>query len=101
MNYIISKLITDLSNSGFSKTVDTLNEYSTNADLYFRSIGNQQFIVFNHYNKKSKDHFQGFDCWLSNYKDQSEIGKIKALQIEEIRLGFQFSRDWELITKYL
>lgn len=97
----ISKLITELSNSGFSKMVDTLNEYSINADLYFRSVGNQQYIVFNHYNKKGKDNLQGFDCWLSKYKKQSEIGKTKASKIEEIRLGFQFSRDWKLIDKYL
>lgn len=101
MNDIIPKLIRELTHNGFFKTVDMLSEYSKDADLYYRSIGDQQFIVFNHYNKNKKVQLQGFDCWVSKYKNESEIGKVKALHIEEIRLGFQFARDWELIDKYL
>lgn len=96
-----SNLIAKLSIYGFKKTEDIIGEYSKNADLYFRKIANQRYIVFNHFNKKRKEDLQGLDCWISTYKSENEIGKSKAIQIDDVRLGFQMERDWNLIAHYL
>lgn len=96
-----SNLIAKLQSYGFKKTNDIIGEYSKDADLYFRKIDNQKYIVFNHYNKNRKEHLQGFDCWISTYKSENDIGKSNAMQTDEVRLGFQLERDWDLIAQYL
>lgn len=94
-------MLAELKRYGFSETVDSINEYSIEADLYYRSIGGKRYLVFNHYNKKRKADLQGFDCWISTYNSENEIGKKKAIQIEDVRLSFQVERDWHLIASLL
>jgi hypothetical protein len=100
-NVNISSLIYELNQNGFLKTVDSINEYSNDADLYYRKIDSHQYLIFNHYNKKHKANLQGFDCWVSTYKLEMEIGKKKAIQTNSVQLSFQIDRDWGLITQYL
>jgi hypothetical protein len=100
-NVNILSLIYELNQNGFLKTVDSINEYSNDADLYYRKIDNQKYLIFNHYNKKHKANLQGFDCWVSTYNLEMEIGKKKALQTNSVQLSFQIGRDWELIAHYL
>ena len=93
--------ISTLISNGFSKTDNPINDYSKNADLYYKKINKGEYIVFNHYNKNLKEHLQGFDCWISVYKNETNIGKIKVTDYTEIRLSFQISRDWNLIAQHL
>jgi len=97
----IKDAIYQLEEQGFEKTLDSISEYSTNADLYFRGIGNNRYIVFNHYNKTKREDLQGFDCWISKYKSKNEIGKKKAIKTDDIRLSFDFEEDWKLLTSHL
>ncbi|HRK82945.1 MAG TPA: hypothetical protein PLZ12_15985 [Saprospiraceae bacterium] len=97
----ILELIAELERQGFSKTVDSNNDYSTEADLYYRYIGDNRYIVFNHYNKNSKYDLQGFDCRISTYNSENEIGKKEAIQIEGVLRSFQVKRDWNLIAGLL
>lgn len=97
----ILELIAELERHGFSKTVDSNNDYSTEADLYYRYIGDNRYIVFNHYNKNSKYDLQGFDCRISTYNSEKEIGEKEAIQIEGVLRSFQVKRDWNLIAGLL
>ena len=97
----MKEAIIQLENRGFQKSVDTISEYSPNADLYYRQIDENRFIIFNHYNKKKKEMLQGFDCWISEYKSASEIGKKKALKTEDVKLTFDFQNDWQLLSSYI
>lgn len=96
----IGKAINQLKERGFKKTVDSISEYSNNADLYFRSIDHKRFIVFNHYNKTKKEDLQGFDCWISTYSSEGDIGKKPANEVQCIRLTFDFEDDWMLLSEY-
>lgn len=100
-NIKIRDAINQLEERGFRKTVDSVSEYSINADLYFRKIDTDRYVIFNHYNKTKKEDLQGFDCWISKYNSENEIGKKSALNTEDVRLTFDFSKDWKLLSDYL
>ena len=98
---IISDFISTLELHGFHKTVDAIGDYSPNADLYYRLVDKNRYLVFNHYAKKSRAEFQGFDCWVSTYNSEHEIGTEKAQHVEQVQLSFQIERDWHFIEQYL
>ncbi|MEM6321449.1 MAG: hypothetical protein AAF960_27575 [Bacteroidota bacterium] len=97
----ISESIEQLEERGFEKTIDSIAEYSPNADLYFKQVNSKQYIIFNHYNKSKRQELQGFDCWLSTYQSKNDIGKKKAIHTKDIQLTFDFVEDWQLLTDYL
>ena len=95
------KAINQLGEFGFEQAIDFISEYSPNADLYFKQLDIERFILFNHYNKNKSEELQGFNCWLSTYKSKSYIGKIPAIEIESIKSTFNFEGDWALIAEFL
>lgn len=97
----IKEVIQQLEVQGFEKTIDSISEYSPKADLYFRGIGNNRYVVFNRYNKTKREDLQGFDCWISEYNSKNEIGSKKAIVTEGIRLSFDFEEDWKLLNPHL
>ena len=97
---LISDTLAYFERQGFSKTIDAISEYSPNADLYYRKIGGSKYIVINHFNKKQRFDLQGFDCWLSEYSTESEIGKKSALKIDSIVLSFRLDQDQTLLESY-
>lgn len=97
----ISNFIDTLESYGFTKTLDKIGEYSSDADLYYRKIDANRYLIFNHYAKKHRAEFQGFDCWIGTYNSADEIGVKKAQGIEQVRLSFQIERDWPLVSNYL
>lgn len=84
----------------FVQAKDIHGEYSKDADLYFRHIGYNKYLVLNHFNKKRPAHLQGFDCWISTYHSMDDIGRKRAITIDQVRLTFDFERDWHLISQY-
>lgn len=85
----------------FNKTVDSINSYSdNNPTLYYKQVADRKFLVFNHWNAKSK-HNDGFDCWIATYPNEKQIGNKKPLELHDILLGFHFGRDFSLIEQYL
>lgn len=97
----ISEFIDTLRQFNFAQTVDKAGDCLPDSDLYYRKTSGGRFLVFNHYNKKHRAEFQGFDCWLSTYGPADEVGLKKAQKIETVQLGFQIERDWPLIEQYL
>ena len=97
----VSNFIGTLERYGFAKTVEKIGEYLPDSDLYCRKIDANRYLIFNHYNKKHRAEFQGFDCWIGTYNTADEIGVQKAQGVEQVRLSFQIERDWPLIAKYL
>jgi hypothetical protein len=99
--YGVDQLISQLNAWGFKKAIDLKSSFSKDADLYYKSVGNGQFLVFNHYNKDGKDSSDGLDCWLAPFKSEAQIGKILNPHARDIRLSFQLNRDLDLIKQHV
>jgi len=95
----IDKAIDQLEEFGFLKTLDHIAEYSVEADIYYKQIDEQRFIVFHHYRKNETE--QSFDCWISTYEREIFIGKIHAIEMEGVKDSFDFKDDWKLIAPFL
>ena len=95
------EVVSFIRENGFKKTVDIIDDYASNSDLYYRSIGNNQYLVFCHYYLSGKVDLQGFDAYLSSYSSEEKIGKEKSLEVIKIKLGFQFPEDWSLLSEYV
>jgi len=97
----INQLIAKFDELHFSKTVDSINSYSSNnPPLYYKSVGDRKYLVFNHWNCNSKFK-DGFDGWIATYKNEKQIGKKKPNDLQEVCLGFLLDRDFPLIEQYL
>lgn len=97
----ISQLIAKFDELNFSKTVDTINSYSSNnPPLYYKNVGDKKYIVFIHrnYNSKNTDCFDG---WLATYTNEEQIGKKKPIEFQDFRLGFRLDRDFSLIEQFI
>ncbi len=84
----------------FSKTTDVFGSFCKDNPLYFKRIDDKKYLVFNHYNSKSKSN-DGFDSWLATFTDVRQIGVKKPLEIQNIRFSFHLDRDFELIKSYV
>ncbi len=96
----ISDTIRTLRELSFAQTEDVIGQYSKAADLYYRHVGHNKYLVLNHFNKKYDPFLQGFDCWISTYHSVHDIGKKRAITNDDVRLSFNFERDWHLISQY-
>ena len=97
----IENAIDQLEEYGFEKRVNLIGEYSPGSDLYIRKIDTERYIVLNHFNKTKNEASQGFDCWIGTYRFENHIGKIPAIEIEEVKKSFDFADDWKLIARHL
>ncbi len=96
-----TQAIHQLEEFGFTKRADTLGEYAPNADIYIRKIDTERYIVISHYHQKKTEELQAFDCWIGTYRFEYHIGRVAAIEIEEVKLDFDFAGDWKLIKKHL
>lgn len=83
----------------FNKTFDKIASFSKNSTLYYSKIKNNEYIVFNHFCTDKTKEFQGFDCWLCEFKTQKDIGQKEPLKCEQVKLAVKFPEDIDLITK--
>lgn len=97
----IKAAIDQLEEFHFLKTIDRIAEYSANADIYYKQIDEQRFIIFHHFNKNKLELTQGFDCWISTYEREIYIGKLPAIEMETVKTTFDFREDWKLIKPFL
>jgi hypothetical protein len=95
-----SKLLSKFNEWKFSKTIDNIGSYSKKALLYYKLIESKKYLVFNHYNSERKD-LDCFDSWIATYSDEKQIGNKKPLSLQDLRLGFNLDRDFELIKQYV
>ena len=81
---------------GFTKRVkDECESYHSNSILHYRFIGSSKYLVFN-------SALSQWDLSLSEYNDESDIGKEEPVSIEFIQSGFDFeSREHlDILSKY-
>jgi hypothetical protein len=95
-----SKLLSKFNEWNFSKTIDTAGSYCKESPLYYKLIENKKYLVFNHFNANRKD-LDGFDSWIATYSDEKQIGNKRPLSVQDVRLGFNLDRDFELIKQYV
>lgn len=89
--------ISYLKKSLFSKSKDAQNEYSSNSMIYFLELPKNKYIVLNLINYNKAAHLQGFDLWLSEYKNPNEIGVHKAITSEPLKKSVLFPKDVDFI----
>ncbi|OFX51735.1 MAG: hypothetical protein A2066_10950 [Bacteroidetes bacterium GWB2_41_8] len=94
----ITQLLTKFEEWGFKKTIDNVD--SDNTPLYYKKVSEDKYLVFRHYYFENKKR-DGFDCSISTFAKESLIGKKQSLKIQDIKLGFIFERDINLIRKFL
>ena len=99
--YEIDSVLNKLEELQFEKSIDKTSAILTNGTLYYKCIGSNKFLIFSHYNAKSKKNDDGFDCWLANYKNDKQIGKSIPSELKNLRMSFKLDRDFELIEKYV
>ncbi len=92
----IEETIKELEKLNFTKVIDEVGNFG-NMDIYFKQKLDQEFIVLSHYCKGKDILKQGFDCWRTTYKRDSDIGIKKPLTVDSLRLSFHLNRDVELI----
>ncbi len=87
----------------FTRTVDTANVFSKMAPLYYKRVGENQYLLFHHFNFKERPFFQGFDCWLVQYGDGSieDINEKKMVGKYLVKANFKDTVDFGLISQYL
>jgi hypothetical protein len=97
----IEQLHQQLCNWGFIQTIDTGSFIATNKPLYYKNIGEGQYLVFSQQIPKFGDSKHDIDCWIATFNNSSEVGNIEPIHIDEIMLSFQLDRDFPLISKYI
>lgn len=99
----IRETISDLKDNGFIQTLDRITTYSENADLYFMQVigSENEFVVLNHYCKKCRVEFQGFDLWVSTFEKQEDIGRKPPISNQMIKRCFDIDRDLKLLLQTL
>lgn len=99
-SFEIDELLSKFQEWQFKITNDSIGTFCKGNPLYYKSIGENNYIVFNYFNSTKKSN-RGFDCWLAKYSNFSDIGVKKPLEMESIRLSFHLDADFDLIEGYL
>jgi len=95
----IQQLISKLNEWNFRKTTNYVRSFGKNNPIYYKNIGNKEFLVFNHYNSIQNNN-DGFDSWIATFENENEIGVKRPTEIKNIRLSFHLEKDFNLI-RYL
>ena len=88
----------------FTRTIDTAGNFSRMAPIYFKEVSLGTYLVFNHYNVKEKHLYQGFDCWLAEYKLSNmleDINQKTLISKRQLKANFKLHRDFGLVAKFL
>lgn len=87
----------------FNRTVDTAANFSRMSPIYYRQIGLNDYLVFNHYNVNESHLYQGFDCWVAKYEVSmvEDINQKKLIKRSLIKTNFKMPIDFKLIAHYL
>lgn len=98
-NFEINQVLCFLEEFNFKKKAnqDTITH---NSDLYYKNIGDNEFIIFTHF-CIGKTFYSGFDTWRAKYINERQIGKIEPETLDTIRLSFNLKRDYPLVQNLL
>lgn len=98
----ISETIKQLKFYNFKIAVDKSGFFSTDDNLYYKSIGEKKFLILSHFGKKFKNfEMEGFDFWIASFNSEKSIGIEKPIKQNDIILGFDLKRDLIILKKYL
>ncbi len=100
LEFTTNQFLGKLRNWKFENTIDKVGSFCKGNDLYFKQIGNDEFLVFNHYNK-NRILESGFDVWKAKFNNKNKIGIEPPKILEQIKLSFKIERDYGLIEQYL
>lgn len=96
----VSTMLFTLKRWGFVETVDHTSDICKNAPLFYKRTKRDQYLIFTHYNSKRKTN-NGFDCWVTTFKNEKYIGTQKPIRNECLRLSFHLEKDYGIIEQYL
>jgi len=84
----------------FGETIDTAGGISKSNPLYYKSIGENKFLIFSYYNPGVLSH-DGFDSCIAEYKSLKDIGLRQPLSYKPLAFSFDLDQDLHLIDKYV
>ena len=84
----------------FNKTVDKIGAFCSGNDLYYKHIGDNKYLVFNHYNPNMLMQ-SGFDSWIATFTSEKNIGNKRPINIKQIKLSFHLDKDYKLIKNFV
>ena len=84
----------------FKRTIDEKSTICSGSPLYYKSIGNEEFLIFSHYNHENVS-ISGFDLWRATFSSEKLIGKKKPKKLNDISLSFNLEKDFKLIKEYI
>uniref|UniRef100_UPI00404B081B hypothetical protein n=1 Tax=Fulvivirga sp. TaxID=1931237 RepID=UPI00404B081B len=85
---------------GFANKIDENDDFSENAMLFYRKCKNGKYVVINHFKRKDRIEFQGFDSWICDYRVNAEPGIDSPIEIKQIKLGLKLPEDLSVLEQY-
>jgi len=97
----LQTMLEQLEKTSFKLAEDKISTYHKNdRHLYYKHIGENEYIVFNDIDDP-KIKLRMFDCWISKFRKESDIGKKQPLATSSVMIDFKWHRDYPLIASYL
>jgi hypothetical protein len=99
----VNLLLDKLKDWGFQRTINRVFSNSIFRPLnplYFKLVGNNSYLIFDHCNIKYKA-VECLDCYLATYENGHLPGHKKPLSVNRIKMCFNLERDYKLIENML
>lgn len=89
-----------LEENGFKETPDLIASFSRESTLYYKPVGNGQYLVFSRNIFPKQKYRDNFDCWLAYFRKEKDIGKIKSTP-RNLCLTFYIDQDLNKVKLFL
>ncbi|RZL39704.1 MAG: hypothetical protein EOP00_27600 [Pedobacter sp.] len=97
----INGTLEELSRRKFKKVIDECRSFAQDDPIYYKYLKGNQYLIINHYCHKYAIKFQGFDCFIAQFKSENEIGKKKPIDTLTLMLSFYFDRDGVMVDSLI
>jgi hypothetical protein len=98
--FLNNEMLEKLKMWNFKRTIDEKSTICSGRPLYYKNIGNEEFLIFSHYNHENVS-ISGFDLWRATFSSEKSIGKKKPKKLYDISLSFNLDKDFKLIKEYV
>ena len=96
----VNQLLENFKSWSFKKTFDGIRSFTTNSQLYYKLINNEEYLIFSHSNPKNiRD--SCFDSWIAKFPSEKWIGKKEPLKKCQVKLSFQMEKDFHLVKNLI
>ncbi len=97
----VQTMLKQFDESKFKLAEDRIGTYHKNdRRLYYKNIGGNNYIVFNDIDDP-KINLRMFDCWISKFARESDVGKKQPLSTTSVMIDFKWEQDYHLIASFL